>query len=133
MSLCGGVKNTETQTLKRCSNIWFLPFLCELSEAVCGEVFAKADSSEAVSKLLLQVLENCHVTLHKSLGLALPLRLSLCGLDIVALSKQSTYSDALIINLSDEYVGRDQKFLCDFVSLDSNGAKCETGEFMSPF
>ena len=76
MSLCGGVKNTETQTLKRCSNIWFLPFLCELSEAVCGEVFAKADSLEVVSKLLLQVLENCHVTLHKSLGLALPL--SLC-------------------------------------------------------
>ena len=49
------------------------------------------------------------------------------------LSKQSTYSDALIINLSDEYVEKDQKLLCDFVSLDSNGAKCETGEFMSPF
>ena len=42
-------------------------------------------------------------------------------------------SDALIINLSDEYVEKDQKLLCDFVSLDSNGAKCETGEFMSPF
>ena len=66
-----------------CSNIWFLRFLCRSWEAVCGEVFAKADILEVVSKLLLQMLENCHSTLLKSLGLALLLSLSFCGFDIV--------------------------------------------------
>lgn len=100
MSFCGGVKTTENQTLKRCSSIWFLRFLCGLWEAVCGAVFAKVDILEVVSKLLLQILENCHSTLQKSLGLALLLSLDFCGLHIVTALHGTSMVHILMPSLS---------------------------------